>query len=426
MNEVKKCSLSGIAFTMDLDAYKALNDYLETLKKSYKDSPDGAEIVADIEARIAELILNVQDGQRVVALPLIKNIINQMGSAEDILSEEEPTRPKHSTEERLPRRLYRDTEHAKLGGVCSGIGRYFDVDPVWIRLAFFMPLLLGCFSWVPWLHWMESLMGNLFGAFTICYLVMWFAVPAALTARQKLEMTGAKITAQTISENTEQRKTAPDAEARTVVADSVSLAGKVFLILMKLFAGLIVFGLMMVAVALIIGLIAIAVAGHEFTPVDLPLGMPITGIIVVLIPVMTMIYVLMCLIASRKPNGKALIILLIGWLITIIILVTTAIRQHPIIQHSIEEVSSEVVETEIELNDETTTVGELLRRIEEEGELKVNGKVKIKHKAKDKANAPTVGITIEEKSDQSSAEPTKITIKAENDTQAVTIEASDK
>ncbi|MBQ7297359.1 MAG: hypothetical protein IJW80_03525, partial [Alistipes sp.] len=60
MNEVKKCSLSGIAFTMDIEAYNELHTYLETLKKNYKDSADGAEIVADIEARIAELILSTQ------------------------------------------------------------------------------------------------------------------------------------------------------------------------------------------------------------------------------------------------------------------------------------------------------------------------------------------------------------------------------
>lgn len=85
--EVKKCSISGIAFTMDVDAYEALDAYLESLKKSYKDTPDGAEIVADIEARIAELILSTQDNTRVVEKPLMLNIIAQMGSAEDISEE---------------------------------------------------------------------------------------------------------------------------------------------------------------------------------------------------------------------------------------------------------------------------------------------------------------------------------------------------
>ena len=84
MKEVKKCSISGVAFTLDADAYEELAAYLESLKRSYKDSADGAEIVADIEARIAELILSAQDNARIVEKPLIENIIRQMGSAEDI------------------------------------------------------------------------------------------------------------------------------------------------------------------------------------------------------------------------------------------------------------------------------------------------------------------------------------------------------
>lgn len=84
MKEVKKCSISGVAFTMDADAYEALETYLESLKTTYKDTADGAEIVADIEARIAELILSAQDNTRIVEKPLILNIIRQMGSAEDI------------------------------------------------------------------------------------------------------------------------------------------------------------------------------------------------------------------------------------------------------------------------------------------------------------------------------------------------------
>ena len=82
MKEVKKCSISGVAFTMDADAYEALETYLESLKTTYKDTADGAEIVADIEARIAELILSAQDNTRIVEKPLILNIIRQMGSAD--------------------------------------------------------------------------------------------------------------------------------------------------------------------------------------------------------------------------------------------------------------------------------------------------------------------------------------------------------
>jgi phage shock protein C len=36
----------------------------------------------------------------------------------------------------VPRRLTRDTQHAVLGGVAAGFGRYLDIDPVLARLAF--------------------------------------------------------------------------------------------------------------------------------------------------------------------------------------------------------------------------------------------------------------------------------------------------
>jgi len=60
MNEIKKCSIAGVSFTLENDAYDVLSTYIESLKETYKDDPDGEEIIADIEARIAELILSAQ------------------------------------------------------------------------------------------------------------------------------------------------------------------------------------------------------------------------------------------------------------------------------------------------------------------------------------------------------------------------------
>ena len=323
MKEVKKCSISGVAFTMDTDAYEALEAYLDSLKKTYKDTADGAEIVADIEARIAELILSAQDNTRIVEQPLILNIIQQMGSAEDI-SEQSADRDLQCDTPRIPRRLYRDTENAKLGGVCAGIGKYFDIDPVWVRLGLFLPLLFTCFGWIPFLHWFSPMFGNLFGIFLICYFIMWFAVPAARSARQKLEMNGEKITAQSIGEVTTATATAcaePDSKAKPIVAEVVSVFGKVVLILLKIIAGFIVFGLIMAACALIIGMFALIVGGEGFfTPAVFGNTMSIwtasLGILAGLIPVILLIYVLMCLIASRKPGGKTVlaIFLLFCWL----------------------------------------------------------------------------------------------------------------
>ena len=371
MKEVKKCSISGVAFTMDADAYEALETYLESLKTTYKDTADGAEIVADIEARIAELILSAQDNTRIVEKPLILTIIRQMGSAEDI-SRESVDRDLHCDTPRIPRRLYRDTENAKLGGVCAGIGKYFDIDPVWVRLGLFLPLLFTCFGWIPFLHWFSPMFGNLFGIFLICYFIMWFAVPAARSARQKLEMNGEKITAQSIGEVTAATATAcaePDAKAKPIVAEVVSVFGKVVLILLKLFAGLLVFGLIMGACALIIGLFALVIGGggilSPFSPLGMTLWVPILGIFIVLIPVILLIYVLMCLIASRKPGGTAVLIIFLLWLASFIACACIAIREDVGDRFRAKRnVIEQVLNTEVVIDNDTTTVQKLLKEYE--------------------------------------------------------------
>lgn len=375
MNEVKKCSLSGIAFSMDIEAYNELQNYLTALKANYKGSPDGAEIVADIEARIAELILSTQDNTRVVELPLVKNIIAQMGSPEDIRGEEEEeqAQPKHTPLDRNPRRLYRDLENAKLGGVCSGIARYFDVDPAWIRVAMFLPLIMSCFSHIPLFGWMGPLMGNLFGVFIICYVVMWFAVPVARTARQKLEMNGQPITAQNIASSAAAND--PDAKAKAVVASTVSTAGQIALLLLKMFAGLIVFFLVLFACALLIGLFAIVVGGHELMPADIPMSVPVLAIFIPFIPTLLMIYVLMCLIASRHSNGKVLLFGVALWILSILLCAGIAIK-HGVAPRAIdgyELKKEEIMQEEIEINGERITLEELVKQVEEDGAIDLNG-----------------------------------------------------
>ena len=81
MNEIKRCSLAGISFTLEPDAYDTLKEYIQSLHDAYRSNPDGEEIVADIEARIAEIILSTIPAEAVVTKPLVKNIIKQLGSA---------------------------------------------------------------------------------------------------------------------------------------------------------------------------------------------------------------------------------------------------------------------------------------------------------------------------------------------------------
>jgi phage shock protein C len=54
---------------------------------------------------------------------------------------------------RNPYRLYRDTEHAKIAGVCAGIADYFGIDPTVLRIGtvvslvfFFVPTIVAYFA----------------------------------------------------------------------------------------------------------------------------------------------------------------------------------------------------------------------------------------------------------------------------------------
>lgn len=320
MNDVKKCSISGIAFTLETDAYDCLAGYLESLRTKYTSSEEGEEIIADIEARIAELILSAQDNSRTVALPLIKNIIAQLGSVEEIEEEPETTEKQAP---RIPRRLYRDPDTAKLGGVCAGLGRYFSVDPVWIRLGLFLPLILSWMGHIPFLGWCNPFMGNLFGIFVFGYLIMWFVVPVARTARQKLEMEGEAVTVQNIDNRTSSRNDV-DGHSKQVVANTVSGFGLVILILLKIVAGLLVTGLMIAACTMIIALFVMPALPIPELPSLLVVEL---GILVALAPVMLLIYVLMCLIASRRPSGKVTLIVFILWLLLVMGLCVSAIRE---------------------------------------------------------------------------------------------------
>lgn len=362
MKEVIKCSIAGVAFTLDTDAYDTLRRYLDTLNDTYRTTPDGPEIVADIEARIAELILTAQDGSRVVDLPLVRNIIAQLGTPEDISGRGES--PADGTP-RIPRRFYRDTANARLGGVCSGVGRYFDIDPVWIRLAFFLPLLCSFFGWIPLVGWTGPIMGNLFFIFTVCYCVAWFVVPAARSPRQKLEMNGERITAQSIRETAAASNDA-DRKAKPIVADAVSALGQVVLIAMKIVAGLLVFGLILTACGLIIGLFAVAVSGPELfahSPLhDSGTWISLLAIGIALLPVLMLIYVLMCLIASRKPGGRIVLAFFLVWMCVVAACSILAVRGNiPRRMLHRRAKIERIIQTEVVLDGDSTTVGNLLR-----------------------------------------------------------------
>ena len=354
MDQIKKCSLAGISFTLEADAYAALEGYIQSLQEAYKSTPDGKEIVADIEARIAELILSAVPADAIVTKPLILNIIKQLGSAEEIDSEQPDHEPEPRQAEttdpagnpRIPRRLYRDVQHHKLGGVCAGIANYFDIDPTLVRLAAIAPILIWLFGVMNlfWLHYIEGFMGQLTGLVVLGYIVMWFTIPPASTARQKLEMKGERITTDSIRSNV-QNATAEE-RSRTLLADIVNVIGKILLICLKILAAIILIGL--VLGVCVLGMVALA--GIPMLDFNLPTGiLLISFFCVAIIPLLILIYLVIMLLISQRPKGRALLVMFILWVISLVGMTLSAIKSPARFENSIENLFESVFEHDEEI-----------------------------------------------------------------------------
>lgn len=362
MKESKRASISGVGFVFDIDAYEVLAAYLDNLNQTYKDTDDGEEIVADIEARIAELILNRQDAMTVVSLPLIRSIIEQMGSPEAIEEEsnEGEAKPKEKAP-RIPRRLYRNPESSKLGGVCSGIGTFFDIDPVWVRLGFFAPLvfmiLFGTFGWED----LCEFCGSLFSIFALSYIVMWFGIPLAKSARQKLEMTGEKINAQTISSKTRAQAEAEversSAErSQSVLADIFYVMERIILFCLKAFALIALASIAAGIIACVVGLFAFLFVAPEneyelFSSFTTYIGsatvitLIASAIVGVVLPLVLLAYLLSGFIFGHKINRPFSFLVGGVWVVALVIFFATAFSNHNLIRKGIKEAEMrEVVE----------------------------------------------------------------------------------
>ena len=353
MDQIKKCSLAGISFTLEADAYAALEGYIQSLQEAYKSTPDGEEIVADIEARIAELILSAVPADAIVTKPLILNIIKQLGSAEEIDSEQpeyEEPRQAETTDPagnpRIPRRLYRDVQHHKLGGVCAGIANYFDIDPTLVRLAAIAPILIWLFGVMNLflLHYIEAFMGQLAGLVVLGYIVMWFTIPPASTARQKLEMKGERITTDSIRSNVQNATS--EERSRTLLADIVNVIGKILLICLKIFAAIILIGL--VLGVCVLGMVALA--GIPMLDFNLPTGiLLISFFCVAIIPLLILIYLVIMLLISQRPRGRALLVMFILWVISLVGMTLSAIKSPARFENSIENLFESVFEHDEEI-----------------------------------------------------------------------------
>jgi len=178
MKKTISSSIGGIVFNVEEDAHDKLSSYIDAISASLKTSEGHDEIMADIEARIAEILQQKQAAyKQVVTLAEVDEVIGIMGKPEDFGAAPGDTKQQANSAAGNQygswgrRRIFRDADDKVIAGVCSGLSHHFGVDPIWLRLAFGLSMLIGGFG-------------------IILYLILVIITPKARTAAEKLEMFG--------------------------------------------------------------------------------------------------------------------------------------------------------------------------------------------------------------------------------------------
>ncbi|MBA3649559.1 MAG: PspC domain-containing protein [Chitinophagales bacterium] len=191
MNKTVTINLSGIVFHIDENAYEQLRQYLDRLKGHFAGTQGKEEIITDIEGRLAEMFTErAGDSKNVIMMEDVKAVIDAMGKPEDFVSDEEVinknasgTGDANTYYENVKKRFFRNPDEKMIGGVCSGIASYFNVDPLWIRLVFVLLVIMPVLSGV------------------LIYIILWIIIPEAVTASDKLQMRGEPVTIRNIEKN---------------------------------------------------------------------------------------------------------------------------------------------------------------------------------------------------------------------------------
>ena len=234
MKKTENISLAGYSFKIEVDAYTELEKYLNDIRAVFAADQNAEEIASDIEERIAELLSERCWNGMVVNLGMIEAIKEQIGDPKTMAEEKAEAAPEKTSEneskpQTVKKRIYRNVDERVFGGVCSGLGTYFGIDKVLVRIFFLLIFFITFISTVdhgdgPW-----------FMFTVLAYIALWIAMPAARTVEQKCEMKGKPMKLEGWKDfdlKTEINETATSPFARTFVR-----VGGVFLGLLLLLAG---------------------------------------------------------------------------------------------------------------------------------------------------------------------------------------------
>jgi len=179
MKKIININLSGRVIPIEDSAYEKLQAYIESLRRYFANEESRDEIINDIESRIAELLYEkIRKGAETTTDADIDEIIASMGTVEDFEAAEKENiaasasasssssaqggqqQQQYSyTEKKSKGRLYRDSNDRFIGGVCSGIANYLNLDPSVVRILFAIITFGG------------------FGLGILAYIILWIVLP---------------------------------------------------------------------------------------------------------------------------------------------------------------------------------------------------------------------------------------------------------
>lgn len=168
MKKTLSVNISQIAFTIDEDAYEALNNYIDQIKLNLGSEADSTEVLADIEYRITEILSSLGAGNlRVVTIQMVDCVKRQVGEPTVFGSSQGDSAKKHNSATfKLPialrKKLMRDTSDTVFAGVCSGLAAYFGLDIALMRVIFVLLTIFG-------------------GSGLLLYIVLWIVIPMPKT-----------------------------------------------------------------------------------------------------------------------------------------------------------------------------------------------------------------------------------------------------
>ncbi len=191
MKQVVNVGIGGRSFVLDNDAYIKLDSYLKRFKEMIEAGTQKKEVMDDLEERIAELFAEKLGKYKdVVDISLVNMVIAQLGmpNGEPFVDDNGYSDNSGSyngagntySYKGAPRKFYRNPDNKAIGGICSGLAIYFNVDIALVRVLFVIFFIMGSAGfWV--------------------YVILWIIAPLAVTPIQKCEMYGLPVTAENLN-----------------------------------------------------------------------------------------------------------------------------------------------------------------------------------------------------------------------------------